>query len=36
MSGQGSDVLRRQRDGSWLSVIDNPYGRAAAVSPGNV
>jgi uncharacterized protein (TIGR02246 family) len=36
MSGQGSDVLRQQHDGSWLFVIDNPYGRVGAVSPGVV
>ena len=35
-SGQGSDVLRQQHDGSWLFVIDNPYGRVGAVSPGVV
>jgi hypothetical protein len=34
MSGQGSDVLREQQDGRWLFVIDNPYGRVGAVSPG--
>ena len=26
LSGQTSDVVRRQADGSWLFVIDNPYG----------
>lgn len=26
LSGQTSDVVRRQPDGSWLFVIDNPYG----------
>lgn len=26
MSGQTSDVVRRQADGSWLFVIDNPFG----------
>ena len=26
MAGQGSDVARRQSDGSWLMVIDNPWG----------
>jgi hypothetical protein len=26
LSGQASDVLRRQADGTWLLVIDNPYG----------
>ena len=25
-TGQTSDVARRQSDGSWLLVIDNPYG----------
>ncbi|MCI0563989.1 MAG: SgcJ/EcaC family oxidoreductase [Nitrososphaera sp.] len=28
MSGTSSDVLRRQADGSWLIVIDNPWGPA--------
>ena len=36
MSGQGSDALRQQHDGSWLFAIDNPYGRVGAVSPGVV
>jgi uncharacterized protein (TIGR02246 family) len=36
MSGQTSDVLRQQADGSWLFVIDNPYGHGSAVSPGEV
>jgi uncharacterized protein (TIGR02246 family) len=26
LSGQTSDVVRRQADGSWLFVIDNPFG----------
>lgn len=26
MSGQSTDVMRRQLDGSWLCVIDNPFG----------
>src|SRR6266542_511585 len=26
MSGQTSDVVRRQADGTWLVVIDNPSG----------
>lgn len=30
VSGQTSDVVRKQRDGSWLFVIDNPQGAAAA------
>jgi ketosteroid isomerase-like protein len=25
-SGRTSDVVRRQQDGSWLIVIDNPHG----------
>jgi|ERR1700752_2083553 len=29
MSGQTSDVVRRQPDGTWLFVIDNPQGAAA-------
>ena len=29
-AGQTSDVVRRQADGTWLLVIDNPYGAAAA------
>lgn len=28
LSGQSADVLRRQPDGTWLLVIDNPYGVA--------
>lgn len=28
ISGLSTDVLRQQSDGSWLSVIDNPYGTA--------
>ncbi len=34
MSGQTSDVVRQQPDGSWLFVIDNPYGHGSAVTPG--
>ena len=30
--GVSTDVLRRQRDGSWLMVIDNPTGTAIVVS----
>jgi ketosteroid isomerase-like protein len=26
MAGRTSDVARRQSDGSWLFVIDDPYG----------
>lgn len=26
MAGQTSDVLRRQPDGNWLIVVDNPFG----------
>lgn len=26
LAGQTSDVARRQQDGTWLMVIDNPYG----------
>jgi uncharacterized protein (TIGR02246 family) len=26
MEGQSAEVARRQPDGSWLFVIDNPYG----------
>lgn len=26
MNGCGADVFRRQEDGSWLFVIDNPWG----------
>lgn len=29
-AGQTTDVVRRQPDGTWLLVIDNPYGAAAA------
>jgi ketosteroid isomerase-like protein len=28
MSGQTSDVLRKQPDGTWRFVIDDPYGSA--------
>ena len=30
MAGQTSDVVRRQADGSWLFVIDIPFGAEAA------
>jgi uncharacterized protein (TIGR02246 family) len=26
MSGESTDVLRRQRDGRWLILLDNPWG----------
>jgi uncharacterized protein (TIGR02246 family) len=26
MAGRGTEVARRQADGSWLLVIDNPWG----------
>ena len=26
LAGQTADVVRRQADGTWLIVIDNPYG----------
>ena len=25
-AGQGTEVVRHQADGTWLFVIDNPYG----------
>ena len=28
MSGRNNEVLRRQADGSWVMVIDNPFGEA--------
>lgn len=28
MAGQGTEVVRRQADGTWLMVIDNPWGTA--------
>ena len=28
MEGRGTEVLRRQPDGSWRLVIDNPWGTA--------
>ena len=30
LAGQTSDVVRRQASGTWLVVIDNPYGAATA------
>jgi uncharacterized protein (TIGR02246 family) len=26
LSGESTDVLRRQKDGRWLIVVDNPWG----------
>ena len=26
MGGKSADVMRRQRDGTWLVLIDNPFG----------
>ena len=26
MSGESSDILRRQKDGRWLIAVDNPWG----------
>lgn len=31
LGGQTADVARRQSDGRWLLVIDNPYGIQAAL-----
>lgn len=28
MGGRGTEVARRQSDGTWLMVIDNPWGTA--------
>ena len=32
LAGQTSDVVRKQSDGSWLFVIDNPNGAASVTS----
>jgi uncharacterized protein (TIGR02246 family) len=32
MEGRSSDVVRRQADGSWLLLIDNPHGLEWAVA----
>ncbi|RED65927.1 YybH family protein [Cohnella lupini] len=32
MEGRSSDVVRRQSDGSWLLLIDNPHGLEWAVA----
>jgi uncharacterized protein (TIGR02246 family) len=31
MSGTSTDVLRRQTDGQWLVVVDNPWGTSIVV-----
>ncbi len=36
LAGQTSDVARRQADGTWLVVIDNPYGGAGVIRPGSL
>ena len=33
LGGTTADVVRRQEDGSWRTVIDNPFG-SAVVTPG--
>ena len=33
MNGESTDVLRRQRDGRWLIVLDNPWGAQILGSP---
>jgi uncharacterized protein (TIGR02246 family) len=33
LSGVTSDVVRRQADGSWLFIIDNPIGSSLAGEP---
>jgi uncharacterized protein (TIGR02246 family) len=32
MAGVTSDIVRRQKDGSWLMVIDNPFGGSHSLS----
>jgi ketosteroid isomerase-like protein len=34
LSGESTDVLRRQHDGRWLIVLDNPWGAQILSSPG--
>jgi uncharacterized protein (TIGR02246 family) len=34
LEGQTSDVARRQEDGTWLLVIDNPYSGSGGTSSG--
>ncbi len=33
MSGESTDVLRRQPDGRWLIALDNPWGVQILSSP---
>ncbi len=33
MSGESTDVLRRQPDGRWLIALDNPWGAQILASP---
>ena len=33
LSGESTDVLRRQRDGRWLIALDNPWGAQILSSP---
>jgi ketosteroid isomerase-like protein len=33
LAGRTADVARRQADGTWLTVIDSPFGGAAAPAP---
>lgn len=33
LAGQTTDVVRRQADGTWLFVIDNPWGVAGFAAP---
>ena len=33
LSGESTDVLRRQNDGRWLVVLDNPWGAQILSSP---
>jgi ketosteroid isomerase-like protein len=32
LAGQTTDLVRRQADGGWLIVLDNPYGAAGAAA----
>ena len=36
MAGQSAEVARRQPDGSWLFVIDNPWGLESGDNNGGV